>query len=170
MDLVTLAIAKKFTKDTVVGLGAIKGASCRIKSVTKNNGQNTVVFEWEGTDGTIQTSEMKVDDGTPIYVWESGNSYEYGDLVIYSSQWYRCITPNHDVEFDSNKWNEIGSPDGNYDIVNTVDELPSRFTSADRKMYFVVNETSFYYWDGYEWEKQTDVISIEEIDELFDDE
>lgn len=31
MDIVTLALAKKFTRDTVVGLGAIKGANCIVK-------------------------------------------------------------------------------------------------------------------------------------------
>ena len=94
---------------------------------------------------------MTVYDGTPIYVWESSNFYKYGDLVIYQSCFYRCIIQNSDVEFDSTKWNEIGSPDGNYDIVENHTLLPARFTAADRKMYYSIADKCFWLWNGAEW-------------------
>lgn len=168
MDIVTLALAKKYTRDTVIGLGALKGANCIVKSIEKSNGRNTVTFEWTGTDGTKQTREMYVDDGTPIYVWEAGNTYKYGDLVIYTSMFYRCITPNSDSEWVETHWNAIGSADGNYSIVATVTDLPVRFTAADRKMYYVMDEAVFYLWDGTKWEKQIKDITNEQIDEWID--
>ena len=151
LSLETLAMAKTYTNETVIGGGAIKGKNCRIQSVVHENGRNTVTFLWVLDDGTERTSQMVVLDGTPIYEWQSGDSYEYGNLVIYASCFYRCITPNQDISFDATKWNEIGSPDGNYDIVEDASLLPVIFTAADRKMYFSINDEAFYLWNGQEW-------------------
>ena len=148
------ALSKKYTDETAIEFGGLKGAPCTIKSITKQDGRSTVVFEWKNSQGETRESTMYVDDGTPIYVWESGNTYHYGDLVIYESAFYRCITENSDVEFDDRKWNEIGSPDGNYDIVQNSSLLPPRFTSADRKMYFSIEDGFFWLWNGTEWEPQ----------------
>lgn len=153
MDIISYILSRKYTDMSIVGLGAIKGASAQIKDIVHQDGINTVTFEWEGTDGTKKTRDMVVYDGTPIYVWESGNTYHYGDLAIYESQFYRCIVENNDVTFDSTKWNEIGSPDGNYDIVQSVNLLPARFTAADRKLYYVIDENCFYLWNGTAWVK-----------------
>lgn len=63
MDIVTLALAKAFTKKTVDGLGALKGANAVITSITKENGISTVTFEWTGTSGTKETDIIQVKDG-----------------------------------------------------------------------------------------------------------
>jgi len=168
LSTVTYALCKKYTDETAIQFGGLKGAPCKIKSVIKKDGQNIVTFEWKNDAGETRESQLFVDDGTPIYVWESGNSYKYGDLVIYESCFYRCITPNSDVVFDDTKWNEIGSPDGNYDIVQKESMLPSRFTPADRKMYFCIEEGIFYLWDGSHWVGiEPPTISDEDIDALF---
>ena len=168
MDAVTLALAKKYTKDTADSLGSLRGAPCTIKSAVHQDGVNTITFEWTGTSGAKQTTVIRVWDGTPIYVWESGNHYQYGDLCIYASCFYRCITENSDIDFDGTKWNEIGSPDGNYDIVENSDLLPALFTSADRKMYYSIADGAFWLWDGEKWAlQQPKSIPIEDIDNLF---
>lgn len=157
MDIVSYALSKKYTEDTVIGLGFLKGANCTIKSVTKEDGINTVVFEWTATDGTIKTTEMKVYDGTPIYAWTSGESYKVGDLAIYGTNLYKCIVPNSDIVFNNNKWQIIGGGSGgdsNYGIVETVDLLPNIFTIDDRKMYYVISESVFYLWNGVQWQIQ----------------
>lgn len=161
---VTYALSKKYTEgyvqETAEQFGALKGASCQIKSIVKQNGRNEVTFEWVNSEGETRESLMYVDDGTPIYVWESGNTYKYGDLVIYASAFYRCIIENSDMTFDDTKWNEIGSPDGNYDIVQNKDYLPARFTAADRKMYYSIEEETFYLWNGIGWIKQNKIIQF----------
>ena len=168
LNVPAYVLSKKYTNETAIQFGAVKGAPCKIKSVVKQNGQNIITFEWKNDAGDVRESTLTVDDGTPIYTWNSGDTYKYGDLVIYESCFYRCITENSDATFDPNKWNAIGSPDGKYDIVDSVDLLPTRFTSADRKMYYVLDEQTFYYWDGTEWVPQyPPTISVEEIDELF---
>ena len=157
VDILTYAVARKYTDETAAQFGGLKGAPCKVKSIEKDNGINTVTFEWKNDAGETRESVMRVLDGTPIYIWTSGDSYKYGDLVIYASCFYRCITPNSDVEFDDTKWNEIGSPDGNYDIVQNKELLPPVFTAADRKMYYSIDESIFYLWDGYSWVPQTNL-------------
>jgi hypothetical protein len=164
------ALSKNFTKKTVIGLGAIKGANCTIKSTEHVDGQTIVIFEWTSTDGseTKQTTEIRVNDGTPIYVYEPGHHYLYGDLVIYEAQWFRCTTEHTAGEaLDPTKFEEIGSPDGNFDIVASSEDLPPRFTSADRKMYYSIADTAFWLWNGTEWELQERSITNDEIDALF---
>ena len=63
MDIVTLALAKAFTKKTVDGLGALKGANAVITSITKENGISIVTFEWTGTSGIKETDSIQVKDG-----------------------------------------------------------------------------------------------------------
>jgi len=168
LSAVTYALSKKYTDKTAIQFGGLKGAPCKVKSVVKENGQSIITLEWKNDAGDTETSKVYVNDGTPIYTWEPNFSYQYGDLAIYASCFYRCITPNSDPTFDATKWNEIGSPDGNYDIVETVTDLPPRFTAADRKMYYVIDEGIFYLWNGTEWvAQQPDTISDNDIDDLF---
>ncbi len=154
LDNVTLAAAKKFTRDTADAMGAVRGAPCTIKSSIHKDGQNIITFEWTGTSGAKQETTITVEDGTPIYVWTSGNTYHYGDLVIYSAQFYRCIVENSDTEFTETKWNAIGTADGNYSIVENSSLLPARFTAADRKMYYSIEDGEFWLWNGEEWALQ----------------
>lgn len=154
MDIITYALSKKYTDETAIQFGGLKGAPCKIKSITKQDGQNIIVFEWKNDEGETRESTLIVDDGTPIYTWTSGDTYHYGDLVIYESAFYRCIVENSDVTFDDTKWNEIGSPDGNYDIIQRRELLPARFTPADRKMYYSIEDGYFWLWNGSAWAAQ----------------
>lgn len=151
MDIITYALSKKYTDETAIEFGGLKGAPCTIKSIVKQNGQNIITFEWKNSEGETRESILIVDDGTPIYEWTAGDTYKYGDLVIYESAFYRCIIENSDTVFDDTKWNEIGSPDGNYDIVQSSSLLPPRFTPADKKMYYSINDKYFWLWDGTKW-------------------
>lgn len=163
MDIITYALARKYTDQTVIGLGGLKGAPCTISSIVHQDGHNIVTFEWTGTDGSTQTTEMIVDDGTPIYPWTSGNHYEYGNLVIYESSFYKCITPNSDVSFDGSKWEKIGAADGSYDIVANSSMLPTRFTQTDRKLYYSIEDRFFWLWDGYRWEAQKNISQFDNM-------
>ena len=68
------ALSKKYVEDTSISLGAVKGAPCTIKSITEVEGGQKVTFEWTGTSGTKQTSEMTVKNGVSITgVSDKGN-------------------------------------------------------------------------------------------------
>lgn len=64
MDLLTYALAKKYTDEAVSGGGAIKGKNCTISAIEPITGGNKVTFAWELDDGTPQTSVLNVMDGT----------------------------------------------------------------------------------------------------------
>ena len=55
---------RTYVNATLVGMGALKGANCRIQSIAKVGNTNTVTFVWTDTDGVSKTSEMEVVDGT----------------------------------------------------------------------------------------------------------
>lgn len=168
--LQSYALSKRYTDDTVIGLGAIKGSNATIESIVHQDGQNIVTFRWVSIDGsTIEHSQMVVLDGSPIYEYIPGTTYHYGDLVIYQSMFYRCINEHvAPADFNPNMWDPIGNPDGAYGLVETFDDLPDRLTAADRKIYFVIDENQFWLWDGSSWNPLCpDTITNDEIDALF---
>lgn len=60
---IALAAAKKYTAESLIGGGALKGKNCTIKSITEITGGHRVTFEWTLDDGTVQTNTMDVMDG-----------------------------------------------------------------------------------------------------------
>lgn len=62
-DVEIIAIVKTYVNKTLVGMGALKGANCRIQSITKSGSVNTVVFVWTDTEGEDHTDQMLVSDG-----------------------------------------------------------------------------------------------------------
>ena len=66
LSTTTYALSKKYTDKTVEGLGVIKGADCRIESITPTGNGNIVVFSWTGTSGTKETASLNVENGTSI--------------------------------------------------------------------------------------------------------
>ena len=65
-----LSASQKYTEETVIGLGALKGAPCTIKQIEEvkdtegNVIANKITFEWTGTDGTAKTDSIVVKNGT----------------------------------------------------------------------------------------------------------
>lgn len=66
MDVTTYAAAKKYTADSLIGLGALKGANCTVSKIEELNDGASVTFMWTATDGTTQRSTMKVSNGVSI--------------------------------------------------------------------------------------------------------
>lgn len=169
IDKKAYVLSKRYTDETAIQFGGLKGANCKISSVVKKDGQNIITFEWRNDDDEVRYTEVRVDDGTPIYNYTVGDTYHYNDLVIYEAAWYRCVVEEYIAEpvIDKTAFSEINSQDGNYDIVQNSSQLPVRFTSADRKMYYSIEDTAFWLWDGEKWELQEKSIDNEYIDSLF---
>lgn len=66
VDILTLAMARKFTKDTANALGAVKGASCTIESIEDTGSANVVTFGWTDAQGGHHTSTMTVNHGAGV--------------------------------------------------------------------------------------------------------
>lgn len=62
-DVELIGMLRTYISKTLVGMGALKGANCRIKSIVKSGDLNTVTFIWTDTDGTNKESTMLVLDG-----------------------------------------------------------------------------------------------------------
>ena len=74
LEILTLGSSKTYTRESLLGLGSLKGAPCTIKSITEVDGGQKVTFEWTGTSGTKQTSEMTVKNGVSVTgVSDKGN-------------------------------------------------------------------------------------------------
>ena len=96
MDLITLALAKKFTKDTVNGLGAVKGSPATVKSYDYDDSGNTIVtFAWKDKDDVESTMDALIkkgvkgdsidsvevdEDGQIIVILDSGDNFEELEL------------------------------------------------------------------------------------------
>lgn len=63
MDMVLMALLKKYVADSLVGAGAVKGAPCTIKSITEITGGNRITFSWTDTDEEEHTSTLDVMNG-----------------------------------------------------------------------------------------------------------
>lgn len=64
IDVLTLGAARNYTKQSMAGGGAVKGAPCQISGITDNaDGTHTVTFSWKDNAGANHTSNMTVKDG-----------------------------------------------------------------------------------------------------------
>ena len=97
IDLITLAIAKKYTSDTAIGLGAVKGAPCTISKTEQVQGGNQITFKWTGDDGSTNTRKITVYDGISVVggeigvnkhlyiILSNGNRIDCGELPLVDS-------------------------------------------------------------------------------------
>ena len=94
IDVITLAVAEKYTRDTAIGLGAVKGAPCTISKVEEVADGTEITFRWTGDDETINTRKIKVKDGISvssasidsnnhlILILSNGHSIDCGEIPI----------------------------------------------------------------------------------------
>ena len=64
ISILTLAVAKKYTDDSIAGAGGLEGKPCQIQSIEAITGGNRVTFLWEDNDGVEHTDTMDVMNGT----------------------------------------------------------------------------------------------------------
>ena len=56
-------LGKKYTDETAIEFGGLKGASCQIQGIAAITGGNRITFLWENTAGDTRTTTMDVMDG-----------------------------------------------------------------------------------------------------------
>lgn len=112
-----LAIAKSYIKKSLEGVGALKGAPCTIKSITEVDGGQKVTFEWTGTSGTKQTSEMTVKNGVSVTgVSDKGNGV-FTLLLSDGSETDPIPTVKGDDGFSPTITEDAGNTDDIYKLV-----------------------------------------------------
>ena len=63
MDIETLALAKKYTDESLLGGGAVAGKNCIIEDITDITGGQRITFKYTLDDGTVKTRTMDVMNG-----------------------------------------------------------------------------------------------------------
>ena len=80
-ELEILGIAKTYTKETVIGMGALKGAPCTVQGVVDNgDGTQTLTLRWTDTTGTTHDSTIVL----PSAIFEI-TSPQNGQTLKYNS-------------------------------------------------------------------------------------
>ena len=94
MDIITLALAKLYTKNTVIGMGAIKGSPCMISSIVDNlDGTHDITFSWKDASDVTHTGTLTVSNGeTPTI---SVQPITNGNRVTFST-----TNPSQSVSYD----------------------------------------------------------------------
>lgn len=83
MDLVTLNAAKSFTKKSLVGMGAIKGASCQVAGTKFDvNGNTVITLSWKDNSGAVKTQDVTIKKGIDGIDGKDGEQGETGVSIV----------------------------------------------------------------------------------------
>ena len=120
MDIVTYALSKKYTEKSLKGVGALKGAPCRVTAIEEVEGGNKITLSWTDIDGKTLSESLIVKNG------EQGNGIAKVEKIttVDLVDTYR-MTFDDGSTFDYEVANGSSSGSGKIDIikVNGV-ELP----------------------------------------------
>ena len=120
MDIVTYALSKKYTEKSLKGVGALKGAPCRVTAIEEVEGGNKITLSWTDIDGKTLSESLIVKNG------EQGNGIAKVEKIktVDFVDTYR-MTFDDGSTFDYEVANGGSSGSGKIDIikVNGV-ELP----------------------------------------------
>lgn len=154
-----LGASNAYTEQTVVGMGALKGASAQIQSISDNlDGTHTVMFLYEDNLGKQYTMPLIVRDGEKGEQGEKGDKGQRGDdgfspvinVVENSENVYKLKIVTEEGEYITPNLKGAGTATGDYDDltdkpkINGV-ELSGDMSSDDLKIkgaeYTVTGET-----------------------------
>ena len=129
--IVALLLSKKFTKDTVIGMGAIKGAACQVQSINKVGKTTTITLKWEDNVGGVHTQAFDVEDGL--------------DGVSVSNA---TIKPNGHLELTLSDGNTIDCGK----VLPQYDTMPTPSSSNEGQILQYIGTTTSNYTNGYFYE------------------
>ena len=66
MDIQTYAILKKYINNSLIGIGALKGAPCEVDSISKTDLTTTITLKWTDTTGTDHFDSFDIEDGVGV--------------------------------------------------------------------------------------------------------
>lgn len=118
IDAVTLGAAKAYTKASLAGVGAVKGAPCEIQNISTNNKAHTIAFAWEDKNGETHTDSLILQDGKSPYDIAIENGFEGTE-----AEWLESLKGGNDptdIDFTSNAPIEDDDPttDINFNTFN----------------------------------------------------
>ena len=113
--LIGYVLAKGYVDKTLTGVGAIRGASCQIHSITPVAGGNNVVFSWVDNSGSTHLS-------TPMFVADGKSSYDL---------WLAAGNTGTEAEFLASLKGEAGPKGDAFTYADFTPEQLSALKGAD---------------------------------------
>ena len=126
--IIAYILSKKYTNDTVIGMGAIKGAACQVQSINKVNKTTTITLEWEDNVGTSHTQSFDIEDGL--------------DGVSVTGA---TIKPNGHLELTLSNGNSIDCGQ----VLPQYDTMPTPSASNEGQILQYIGTTTSSYTNGY---------------------
>lgn len=140
--IVALLLSKKFTKDTVIGMGAIKGAACQVQSINKAGKTTTITLKWEDNVGGVHTQAFDIEDGADGVSVTGATINASGHLILTLSNTNTIdcgqVLPQYDTMPTPSATNEG-------QILQYIGTTTSSFTNG----YFYICESDGV--GGYHW-------------------
>lgn len=134
LNILTLALAKKYTDNSLAGAGAVSGVPCQIQSITSITGGNRITFLWEDNNGVSHTSTMDVMNGDKGDTGDTGKGIK---SVAVNSSNHLIVTYTDDTTTDageidvSSKANKVsGATEGNFASLTSSGDMADSGKSA----------------------------------------
>ena len=139
MDIVTYALSKKYTEKSLKGVGALKGAPCRVTAIEEVEGGNKITLSWTDIDGKTLSESLIVKNG------EQGNGIAKIEKIktVDLVDTYR-MTFDDGSTFDYEVTNGNSSGSGKIDIIKVNGtELPIVDKTVDIEIpeYIYIGDT-----------------------------
>lgn len=139
--IIALLLSKKFTKDTVIGMGAIRGAACQVQSINKVGKTTTVTLKWEDNTGGIYTQPFEIEDGADGVSVSNATINASGNLILTLSDGSTIdcgkVLPQYDTMPTPSSSNEG-------QILQYIGTTTSNYTNG--YFYECINDSGVYKW------------------------
>lgn len=139
--IIALLLSKKFTKDTVIGMGAIKGAACQVQSINKVGKTTTITLKWEDNTGGVHTQPFEIKDGADGVSVSNATINASGNLILTLSDGSTIdcgkVLPQYDTMPTPSSSNEG-------QILQYIGTTTSNYTNG--YFYECINDNGVYKW------------------------
>ena len=169
-DFVTLALAKKYTNDSLDGVGAIEGKPCQIQSIADVEEGGVVVakrvtFLWVDNSGTEHTSTMDVPKGDK---GNKGDTGEQGPRGLQGEQGETGLRGEQGLKGDTGAQGPAGADGKSFEIKAAYDSyedlIEAHPTGEGGDAYFVgtTNNPDLYVWltQDSEWHNNGPIAGV----------
>jgi hypothetical protein len=126
--VVAYILSKKYTKDTAIGMGAIKGAPCQVESINKVGKTTTVTLKWEDDLGASHTQSFDIEDGLDGVSVTGATINSTGHLIL---------TLSNTQTIDCGK------------VLPQYDTMPTPSSTYLGAIYQYIGSTNVNYTNGY---------------------
>lgn len=139
--IIAYILSKKYTNNTVIGMGAIKGAACQVQSINKVGKTTTVTLKWEDNTGGIHTQSFEIEDGADGVSVSNAIINASGNLILTLSDGSTIdcgkVLPQYDTMPTPSSSNEG-------QILQYIGTTTSDYTNG--YFYECINDSGVYKW------------------------